>query len=137
MPEERMKTHLAAAGTIAALAALSGAVLTVSAGAHHSFAMYDHDHPVELTGTVKEFRFTNPHSVIVLDVKDKDGSAETWKLEGGSASALAGAGWTAGSLMPGDAVRVIVEPLRTGAQGGAWDLRRVWFLDGQPVVPLE
>jgi Family of unknown function (DUF6152) len=40
--------------------------------AHHSFAIFDHEHPFELSGVVKEFKFTSPHSFIRVEVKDKD-----------------------------------------------------------------
>ena len=49
--------------------------------AHHSFAMFDQDDPVDLVGTVQEFKFTSPHTFIILKVKDKDGNVKTWSLE--------------------------------------------------------
>jgi hypothetical protein len=103
--------------------------------AHHSFAMFDQEHPLDLVGTVREFRYVSPHSFIVLDVKGKDGNAESWNLEGGSPSALSHNGWNVRSIKPGDAVRITVEPLRSGAPGGAWNVNKIWFVDGQPVVP--
>ena len=33
--------------------------------AHHSFAMFDQEHPIELVGTVKEFKFTSPHTSVL------------------------------------------------------------------------
>jgi Family of unknown function (DUF6152) len=42
--------------------------------AHHSFAMFDQEHPIQLIGTVKEFRYTSPHSFIILEVKDSSGA---------------------------------------------------------------
>ena len=44
----------------------SGVVL-----AHHSFAMFDQEHPMQLVGTVKEYRYTSPHTFIILDVKTR------------------------------------------------------------------
>mgnify|MGYP003338284564 CR=1 FL=1 len=40
------------------------------ASAHHSFAMFDAEKSIELKGTVKEFQYTNPHSWLLVDVKD-------------------------------------------------------------------
>jgi hypothetical protein len=54
------------------------------AQAHHSFAMFDQEHPIEIAGTVVEFRYTNPHSCILLDVKAEDGDDTVWTLEGPS-----------------------------------------------------
>jgi hypothetical protein len=127
-----MKTYLAAACAGAAFAALTGA-----AAAHHSFAMFDQEHPLEVVGTVKEFRYTSPHSFIILEIKDKDGTSEVWNLEGGSPTLLAREGWSARSIKAGDVLRIIIEPLRSGAPGGAWNVNKVWYLDGQPAVPKE
>ena len=54
----------AAAGVMAAVAA--------SAAAHHSFAMFDPQHPVTLEGTVESWEFTNPHSWLVLLIMKGD-----------------------------------------------------------------
>jgi hypothetical protein len=37
-------------------------------------------------------------------------------------------------LRPGDHVLVTIDPLRSGAPGGSWNLRRIKFKDGRPVV---
>ena len=56
----------------ASLAVLAGA----AAKAHHSFAVYfDGDKIIKLEGTVKSFRFTNPHGLLVIDVVDDRGPA--------------------------------------------------------------
>jgi hypothetical protein len=123
-----MKTHPAVIAT-AALIALAG-----TAAAHHSFAMFDQEHPQEIVGTVREFRYTNPHSFIVLDITDQDGNSETWDLEGGSPGALARYGWAATSLRSGDVVRMIIHPLRSGAPGGSWNVDGIRFIDGSPIV---
>ena len=54
---------------------------TSVAFAHHSPAMFDMQKRVELTGTVREFQWTNPHSYIQLLVKDKAGMEVEWSLE--------------------------------------------------------
>ena len=41
--------------------------------AHHSPVMFDQAQPVMLTGTVREFQWTNPHSYIQLIVKNDQG----------------------------------------------------------------
>ena len=120
---------LAALLTGAMLAATSGAVL-----AHHSFAMFDQEHPIDLEGTVRDFKFTSPHTFILLQVKDQDGDTTVWNLEGGSPTALSRDGWTAKTLKPGDEIRLTVEPLRSGAPGGAWVTQQIHFRDGKPVV---
>jgi len=85
-----------------------------SASAHHSFAMFDRKTEVVLTGIVKEFHWTNPHSYIQL-LNDKDG--QNWTIEGGGVNGLAREGWKRDSIKPGDRISVHVHPLRSGAAG--------------------
>jgi hypothetical protein len=122
----------------ARLAALmAGGILVgaiTPAPAHHSFTVFDTQHPLELTGTVQEFRFTSPHSLILLEVKGTDGKHTIWTLEGASASTLVRDGWTSRSLRAGDEVQVTIDPLRSGAPGGAWIGQRINFFCGRPVV---
>jgi hypothetical protein len=61
--------------TLVLVVGLTLAAATGAAMAHHSFAVFDTDHPIEISGTVKEFRFVNPHSVLVVVVKGQDGVA--------------------------------------------------------------
>ena len=123
-----MSARLAAAAAAALLAAGS------PAPAHHSFTIFDTQHPLELTGTVQEFRFSSPHAVIVLEVKGADGNTTIWNLEGTSPSILVRDGWSSRSLKAGDEVMVTIDPLRSGAAGGAWIGQRINFLCGRPVV---
>jgi hypothetical protein len=83
---------------------------------------------------VQEFKFTSPHSFILLQVKEQDGGVTVWNLEGGSPTALIRDGWSNKALKPGDELHLTVEPLRSGAPGGAWSVHKVKFKDGQPVV---
>jgi hypothetical protein len=124
-----MKRQLIGLATAVAFAAASGAAL-----AHHSFAMFDTDHPMELTGTVTEFKFTSPHTFILLEVKGTDGSSTTWNLEGASPSALVREGWASKTLKPGDQLKMEINPLRSGAPGGAWNEKKTSFSSGQPIV---
>ena len=122
-----MKAKFAAVIGIGALVATSGAVL-----AHHSFAMFDQENPIELVGAVKEFKFTSPHTFILLEVKGKDGGASTvWNLEGGSPSALVRDGMSSKTLKPGDELVMKIDPLRSGAPGGAWGVAKTKYKDGK------
>jgi Family of unknown function (DUF6152) len=116
---------IAAAG----LLAVAGTAL-----AHHSFAMFDQEHPIELVGTVTEFKYSSPHCYIYLDVKGADGSSTVWNLEGGAPSLLLRDGWSSKSIKPGDELRMTIDPLRSGEPGGAWQATRIKFKDGRPIV---
>jgi len=114
---------------------LAGLLATSSpASAHHSFAMFDQDNKIDVEGTVQEFRFVAPHSFIVLDIKQQDGTTESWTLEGDSPSALAREGWSKTSLKPGDEIKAKIAPLRSGAPGGAWVVKAIEFRDGKPIL---
>jgi hypothetical protein len=124
-----MRRHLLAFAVGAAFVAASGAAL-----AHHSFAMFDQEHPMELSGTVTEFKFTSPHTFILLDVKGSDGADTVWNLEGASPSALVREGWSSKTLKSGDELKMTIDPLRSGAPGGAWSEKKTQFTSGEPIV---
>jgi|SRR5262245_50336017 len=105
-----------------------------AAPAHHSFAMFDNDNQIELEGTVQEFKYTSPHTFILLVVKAQDGSTTVWNLEGATPSALAREGWSSKTLKAGDEVKMTIAPLRSGAPGGAWTPQGTKFRDGRAVV---
>jgi hypothetical protein len=44
--------------------------------------MFDTQHPIEISGIVKEFRYVNPHSVWIVEVRTSDGVVRDWTLEG-------------------------------------------------------
>jgi len=106
----------------------SGAVL-----AHHSFAMFDQENPIELEGVVQEFKFTSPHTFIILEVKGEGGS-QLWSLEGAAPSALVREGWSSKTLKAGDELKLTIEPLRSGAPGGSWAVSKTKYKSGQPIV---
>lgn len=124
-----MKSYVAALLVGGSAFAVSGSVL-----AHHSFAMFDQEHPIELAGMVKEFRFVSPHTFIFLDVNEADGSSQLWNLEGGPPSFLARDGWSSKTLKPGDEVQMTIDPLRSGAPGGAWNVNKIKYKNGNPIV---
>lgn len=111
--------------------ALIGAVSDVLA--HHSLAKFDTAHPMEIAGTVKEFRLTSPHAFLLLQVNGF-GKPTVWNLEGQSPSALMREGWSSDSLKPGDELTLKIDPLRSGAPGGAWTAKDTRRADGAPIV---
>src|SRR6476620_635569 len=116
----------------AVLTAFAWATPTAAVMAHHSFAMFDTEHPIEIAGAVKEFRWVSPHSILIVEVKIQYGTIKIWTLEGGTPSLLRREGMTATSLKPGDEIIVRVNPLRSGAAGGSYQAPLVKFKDGRP-----
>ena len=103
------------------LAVLAACILATAgiAMAHHSFAMFDTNAKVTLTGTVTEFQWTNPHAYIELDVPDSNGTGKQhWTIELGSPSILQQSGWKYKDLKFGDKVTATINPLRSKEPGG-------------------
>ena len=118
-------------------AVLASAAFMVTSGAgmaHHSFAMFDQDNPIELEGIVQEFKYTSPHTFVLLQVKGPDGGVTVWNLEGATPSALARDGWSAKSIKAGDELKMKVAPLRSGAPGGQWTPGGTKYRDGKAVL---
>lgn len=96
--------------------------------AHHSFAMFDSENQLKMTGTVTRFDWTNPHVYIELDVTDADGTTKNWTIECANISILSRIGWKFNIIKPGDELTVIVGPLRSGEPGAL--LKQVTLADG-------
>lgn len=91
----------------------------VPASAHHSFAMFDNNKQMTLTGTVKEFEWVNPHSWIHIAVKNASGALEEWAFEMGSPGQLAAGGWKKDSVSVGDVITITFRPMLDGSHGGS------------------
>jgi len=100
------------------LSGMTAILIASPAVAHHSFAMFDAVRRVTLVGTVKEFRWANPHIEIRLMVRDAAGEEVEWTVEGASPSSLARRGWRRTSLKAGDHAEIVVHPMRNGAPVG-------------------
>ena len=92
--------------------------LAGTAPAHHSFAPFNLETEKTITGTVKVFEWTNPHTWLWVDVVNEKGVTETWGIEGMSPNYLGRRGWTKDTFKPGDKVSVTVRPMRDGSPGG-------------------
>ena len=77
-----------------------------SADAHHSWQL-DHSKALTLSGTVTRFDFANPHVQLYFQVKEDNGTVDTWQAGGPSPNQLSRGGWSRDSLKPGDPVTVM------------------------------
>jgi hypothetical protein len=87
--------------------------------AHHSPAAFEAEKTVTLVGTVKEFRWQNPHSWIEMTVTNEKGQEVLWAVELTSPTYLVKGGWKSTTLKPGDKVTVVGRPLKSGEPGSA------------------
>jgi hypothetical protein len=107
-------------GRLVGLAAFAAVAIAASAAsAHHSFAMFDKEHPVELQGTVKSWEFTNPHSWLVMVVM-KNGRPTEINVEGASVLTLVRQGFGLNTFTPGEKLDLVISPLKNGGLGGAF-----------------
>jgi hypothetical protein len=96
------------------------ALLAAPAFAHHSAVMFDDQKEITVSGTVKEFQYTNPHSWLLVDVKNDDGSVTTWGFEAEGPSTLTRAGIRRSDFAAGTAVTITGHPMRDGRPAAAW-----------------
>ena len=84
---------------------VAAGVISISTQAHHSNDYhFDRNVGVTVSGTVKAFRFINPHSRLLVDVAGEDGSVVTWDCEMGGANVMMRRGWTRDVFRPGDEI---------------------------------
>jgi len=100
------------------LAGLAALAVAAPALAHHSTAAFDMEKTIEITGTVEDFQWTNPHTWTNVKVEGSDETAGIYGLEGMSPNYLGRNGWTKSTLKPGDKLTFQVHPLKDGRKGG-------------------
>ncbi len=125
-----MKSHVRhlIAGGLAACVLMAGTPLLV---AHHAGTMFS-DEVKEISGTVKEFQFTNPHSWIQVMVETKPGEApQEWSVEWGSPNQLGRNGIRPSTFKPGATVTMRVRPMRDGSPAAGFVGAK--FADGTTV----
>ena len=116
---------------VATLGAVAFAIAT-TASAHHSFAVFDMSQQKTIEGTVSDFQWTNPHTWTWVDVKGDDGSVTKYGFEGMSPNFLGRRGWSKNTLKPGDHVKIVYAPLKSGEPGGT--LMRATLEDGTEMI---
>jgi hypothetical protein len=104
---------------VISLAAITVAAFTAPALGHHSFTMFDETKPTTLSGTVRDFEWTNPHAWLrVMVVDAKTGKPVLWAYELSSTARLITMGLSANSFKAGDMVSVTFHPMRDGTRAG-------------------
>jgi hypothetical protein len=112
------------------LALVFGMSLTCEpAWGHHATTMFDYTKVVTLTGTVREFQWTNPHSYLQLAVPNNTGGLDEWSIEVGTPNVNARMGWRKDSLKSGDKITITFCPLKDGQRGGT--LKTATLADGR------
>ena len=100
-----------------------GTLIAMGGAAMHAatFAMFDNENQIELEGLVQEFKYTSPHTFILLEVKAQDGGPVARNLEGVTPSALVREGWSSKSLKAGDELEISDCAIAQRRAGGCVD----------------
>jgi len=104
--------------------------------AHHSGAMFEETKEVTLSGVVKEFQFTNPHSWLLVDVKGADGKVTTWGFEAEGPSSMTRAGIRLKDFAPGTPVTNTGRPMKDGRPAALW-VKATRTTDNRVFVPAR
>ena len=105
---------------ISVLAACLLALVSMSSLAHHSGSMFEPEKEITLKGVVKEFQYTNPHSWLIVTVKNDDGTESSWGFEAEGPSTLIRAGIKKSDFSPGTAITITGRPMRDGRTAAYW-----------------
>src|SRR6266581_9722590 len=92
--------------------------LAMVAYGHHSMSGFERTKTVTLTGTIKQFKWANPHCWIEMEVPNSKGSSDIWNVEMTAPGILARAGWKSNLIKPGDKVSIAARPMLSGDPGG-------------------
>ena len=109
------------------------AVISVPAIAHHSTAMFDDSRQITLTGVIKEFQYTNPHSWLIVDVANEDGTTTTWGFEAEGPTTLMRSGIRKSTLPVGSRITITGNPMKDGRSAAAWS--KAVLEDGTEINP--
>lgn len=108
--------------------------------AHHSTSgIYNEDEVVEIAGEVKEWRFTNPHPTLIIEVEGPDGEIQEWDVSygGPAVTHLKRAGYTADTFAPGDVIVVHGYAAKSETYHGLLIVGHPMAQDGSPIVETQ
>jgi hypothetical protein len=116
-----------------ALFALVAGLVAVPASlfAHHGTANYDMTTVTTLKGTVTDFQFINPHTLILFDVKNDQGVLEHWQAEATSPNHLVRAGWSKDIVKAGD--QIAISGFRAKNGSNVLRFQKMVLADGQEI----
>ena len=95
---------------------------------HHSNSAYEVEKVVTVTGVVKVWKWSNPHTWLTLTVRNEKGEMVDWELEGRAPGVLGRIGWDRSVLKAGEKVTVHMSPAKDGSRVGI--IARVTKEDG-------
>ena len=130
MPKANTQVQL---GKLLALAAAMGAGGSVQA--HHSAIAFDTTTEINMSGTVTEYSFRNPHVYLTIERQLEDGSTVETEIEAGAASVIGPLGFTRDAVQVGEHVNIVGNPSKRAPQGLL--LGREMYKDDGTYYPLN
>jgi hypothetical protein len=112
------------------------AAAATSAGAHHSFAIYDMQQNVEFHGVIETIKLRNPHMAMTLTTAGANGATQTINfVEGAPANMLARLGLRPEHVKVGQEITAIGAPRHDDPN--AWFLKAIILPDGTRFNALQ
>lgn len=84
---------------------------------HHSHANYDITKYLQVSGTVSDILWINPHIWIFLEMVDEDGQLVQWAMEGATPGQLATNGVTRDTVKLGDTISARCHQMQDSSNG--------------------
>jgi hypothetical protein len=97
-----------------ALALLAGAWMSATPVlGHHSLTDYASGRDATIDGVIADVQFVNPHPFLLVNVRDRSGAVQSWRLEMDNRHELVDIGMTKDTLRAGDRIVVSGSPGHT------------------------
>jgi Family of unknown function (DUF6152) len=92
--------------------------------------------PVTAKGTVKEFKWANPHAAIFIDIRNEQGVVENWAIEGNSPFNWSRLGFNRSTLKAGDEITIVFYKSKV-ADAKAGVIAKAILPDGKEVLRFQ
>lgn len=112
-------------------------LLTSTANAHHSYAIYDIDNKIERVGILKEFNWIQPHVTMVVESTCNDGTVESWEIVTKAIRLWERDGHDPEFAEVGETITILGWPARNGSENMALSAvtsEKVGFMEMRDVI---
>ena len=101
-------------------AVIAAALAAGTAQAHHSGAMFASDKVLDLTGTIREFQWSNPPQLDTVGGDQPQRNNDGVEHRTGQPQRSAAGGLEAWTVGPGQKAQISIHPMRDGSTGGSF-----------------
>jgi hypothetical protein len=104
--------------SVVVFAVVAGLLMAIPVAAHHTASTLYTEKTTTLKGTVKAWRWSNPHCLLTFDVKGEDGKVVEWVAETQAPNTAYTEGYRASTFKAGDEITVTLRPAANGGSFG-------------------